>query len=368
MKRETEIVRLLAGAVAALLLPCAACVAENRLGLDDGSGVDPGSPTDTNVWAYDLSGGTNCDQLAVASGPVGGPVIATSIKMLNTQDGAGTRVITPASQGAPNMLVRQANGVVAVADLSTVWLFKADGTVLRAVPHDYWVSAMALSVDGAMLVTGTGGTAEGAGWIVHRFEVATGAEIMPRIAALTAADGSVPWITSVAISPDGATIAAGGSAGVRLWRASDGAELAAIPTPTNSVALSAGELAVEAEESVTFYSLAGERLGTYWVPSYPRLAYSGDGTKLAVFTSGQPYNPGPHPFVVKIVNRPAGTEAATFVDETHGAPVPGEKAVQAIGMAFVEADAAVAVGWSDRRVTLFGAADGRTIWTRVLAP
>ena len=367
MKRETEIARLLAGAVAALLLPCAACVAENRLGLDDGSGVDPGSPTDTNVWAYDLSGGTNCDQLAVASGPIGGPVIATSIKMLNTQDGAGARVITPASQGAPNMLVRQANGVVAVADLSTVWLFKADGTVLRAVPHDFWVTAMALSVDGAMLVTGTGGTAEGAGWMVHRFEVATGAEIMPRIASLTATSG-VPWIASVAISPDGATIAAGGSAGVRLWRASDGVELAAIPTPTNSVALSASELAVAAEEAVTFYSLAGERLGTYWVPSYPRLAYSGDGTKLAVFTSGQPYNPGPHPFVVKIVNRPAGTEAAAFVDETHGAPVPGEKAVQAIGMAFVEADAAVAVGWSDRRVTLFGAADGRTIWTRVLAP
>ena len=370
MKRENETAlgfprrsRRLAGAVAVLLLPCAACVAEHRLGLDDGSGA--GSPTaQPDVWAFDISGGSSSDQLAVAIGPT--TAAETSIKMVDTHDGAEVRVIKPAMHGAPNVLVRQANGIVAVGDLSTVSLFKSDGTALRLIPHDVGVSAMALSMDGAVLVTATAAGYDNVDAAVRRFQVATGAEILPRIANLTAG-GSVAWIGSLAISPDGATTAAGGGTGVHLWRASDGVQLAAIPTP-GVVALSAGELAVGGQDVVSFYSLAGERLGQYWTPPYQGLAYSGDGTKLAVLTSGQPYNPGPHPFGVKIVNRPGGTEAATFVDEWHGPPVPGEKAVGAIGLTFVENDAAVAVGWSDRRVTLFSASDGRPFWTRVLSP
>ncbi|HXU01525.1 MAG TPA: hypothetical protein VN903_11055 [Polyangia bacterium] len=366
--------RRLASAAIALVVSGAACSADNLLGLDDGSGaVNAGA----NVEAFDMSGGSNCDQLAVAGGSTE-QINQTWIKMVAPQDGATVRAFKPPMQTGGK--VRQAKNVVAVADgNTTVWLLRPDGTVLRSISHDFWVSAMALSADGSVLITGTIGpnpnwvSPPGAvGWTVFRFDVATGAEIMPRIASIQKDDASAPWITSVAISPDGTTIAAGGASGVQIWRASDAALLAEIPTPTEEVALSGTELAVPGQEAVTFYSLAGERVGQFWAGWGQRVVYSADGTKLALFTSTDPNGWDPDPshfhFLVKVINRPDGTELATYVDESHGRSVNGEKTPYTIGLAFVENDTAVAIGWSDRRVTKFGASDGKTIWSRVVDP
>jgi hypothetical protein len=42
------------------------------------------------------------------------------------------------------------------------------------------------------------------------------------------------------------------------------------------------------------------------------------------------------------------------------------KDVMVRGLAFVEQDTAIAVGWSDRRVTSFGVSNGLPIWSRLL--
>jgi hypothetical protein len=177
-----------------------------------------------------------------------------------------------------------------------------------------------------------------------------------------------PLIASLAIAPDRAHVAAGGWTGVHLWRAADGALLAALPGPTADVALSAtGELAVSRASDVAFYSLTGEMVGRYPLTAAPptHLAYSRDGTKLAIATgvpAGQPSDLKR----VKIIDRTTGAEAATLFDAQQAASLPNGKSNYIVGIAFVEQDTAVAIGWSDRHVALFGASDGVMIWRHVL--
>ena len=83
--------RRLASAAIALVVSGAACSADNLLGLDDGSGaVNAGA----NVEAFDMSGGSNCDQLAVAGGSTE-QINQTWIKMVAPQDGATVRAFKP---------------------------------------------------------------------------------------------------------------------------------------------------------------------------------------------------------------------------------------------------------------------------------
>ena len=263
------------------------------------------------------------------------------------------------------MIVCQGNGFVAYADVNKVWVFNSDGTLLRAIPHDAdAVTAVTLSVDGTILATAD------TNWTVHLFEVATGAELMPPFfAVLTPDESGVAWMGSLAIAPDNAHIAAGGSTGVHVWRAGDGALIAALPGPASDVALSAaGELAVSRERDVAFYSLTGELVGSYPVTGRrpTHLAYSLDGE------AGDRHRSARRSVSdlkrVKIVDRTTGAESATLFDGLQAASLPNGKPNYLTGIAFVENDTVVAVGWSDRTVCLFGASDGVLISKSSAAP
>jgi WD40 repeat protein len=351
--------RLLVCAAAAWL-GSASCVVDNRLGVDDGGSGgksdagDPGGKSDDGgpapVEAYALTGDYVTGQIAAASGAPLRPVLVFTAH----QNGPHS-ILKPTTQTAPNLILGQGNGFVAAGDANVVWLFKSDGTLLRAMPHQAAaVTAVAISRDGTLLATAD------TDWTVHLFEVASGAELMPPFARLTPDELQTAWIGSLAIGADNAHVAAGGATGVQVWRASDGALVAQVPGAASSVALSAaGELAVARERDVAFYSLAGAMLGDYVVngEAVERIAYSADGTKLAVGIR-QFSNPPADAALIKILDRPSGTEAATLFDDQQVRTTSYGKPNSLTGIAFVENDAIVAVGWANRGVTVFGASDG----------
>jgi hypothetical protein len=281
---------------------------------------------------------------------------------LDGHDGASLRVLKPNSNTSVNVYVRQANGIVAIGGFGTTWIFKADGTQLRAIPGasagGLSTFSGGLSLDGKVLVSGGPGG-------IHRFDVASGAELSPSLQVPPLGDAGVDYFGYVAISPDGALVAASGvSSGVYLWSTIDGAQVAHVASG-QSLALSTTELAVGSEQGVTVYSLTGAMLSQYRVDGQqtPFMTYSPDGTKLAytmVISSG----PWMGAKVVKIIDRPSGVEAATLFEDRQALEHSNGKVVALTGVAFI--DGAVAVGWSDRRVTLFGAADGVPIWSRIL--
>src|SRR5207344_1081554 len=119
---------------------------------------------------------------------------------------------------------------------------------------------------------------------------------------------------------------------------------------------------VASHTMVTVYSLTGTMLSQYPVEggAAGSVAYSADGTKLA-YTTGFYSGPWAGAALVKIVDRPSGVEVANLFEDRQGLPQSNGKRAGFRGMAFV-GDTVAAV-WSDRRVTLFGAADGVPIWS-----
>jgi len=370
---KLDAIRVL-GVATAFLFASAACNADESAGLHDGGdgggpggAGTPGTPgtagipgtagtpgtdgTPGAVVAYGLSADPSLDLVAVATGSAAGPVT-----VLNGNDGAPLHVLKPTTQKTTSPIVRQASGLVAVADLDVVWVFRSDGTLLRGIPQSAAINGMALSADGTVVMITRNG--DGA---PRRFQVTTGAEL-PRFAP----NPDAQYGASIEISPDGAHVVATGGGRVSLWRVADGALLMQLPGPAYNVALSAtGELAVVGDIAVSFYSLTGASQGWFPAVGYARLAYSSDGSKVAISTSLAGNYQG-EPTVVRIVDRPTGAELATLYDGNQGRPASGESGASVTGMAFLEHDTAVAVGWSNGRVTSFGASDGVAIWSRVL--
>lgn len=377
MKHKTENTIL---ATAAFLLASTACVATNRVGLDDGDGgaaVDTGGiieppPGPAPVMAYALAADPTIDQLAVSivdTGAIGG---AVRVALLDADDGNVLRVLKPTASIAPYGFVAVANGIVALGDVSTS-LFRSDGRLLREIPGALSPTSLTLSADGALLFTGDPyGT-------IRRYDTATGAEVSSPFAQLPLGDNQSNFVTSLAISPDGSVLAANDLTAVHVWRVSDRTLLAEIPSSPGPVTLSAlGELAVRdalTGQAVTFYDLAGAQRGRYSTPGYGvyGVAYSADGTKVAIATdlvgALPPGGKAGYQIVVRIIDRASGNELAQLLDPQQGRPYPiGAKSVLPIGWAFVEHDSIVVLGWSDRRVTAFAAVDGVPLWTRVLDP
>src|SRR4029079_8794132 len=91
-----------------------------------------------------------------------------------------------------------------------------------------------------------------------------------------------------------------------------------------------------------------------------RIAYSLDGTKLAVGIRPL-MNPPLDAALIKILDRTTGTETATLFDDRQVRTTSYGKPNLLTGIAFVENDAVVAVGWTNRGVAVFGASDGVAI-------
>jgi hypothetical protein len=353
------------GFAAALLLGGLACSANNQVGTDDGKGgaagdelIGEGGATATGIQgkggalgmaveAWGLSADATVGQLAVATSSKAAP-----FTVLDAHDGATVRVLKPTPLLIGTVGVRQAAGFIAVGDLGTVWIFKADGAQLRAIPQ---ASLGDLSRDGKVLVSsGAGG--------VRRFDVATGAEILPLLQGPPVADAEVERFGPVAISPDGAHVASYGTNGVYVWNTRDGGRRAQLLT-SGQVALSGTELAVGNGATVTVYTLTGQMLSQYPAPGPAFVAYSADGTKLA-YTTQVASDIWAGATLVKIVDRPSGVELASLFEDRQGRSQPNRGSVIPRGLVFI--GDAVACLWSDRRVTLFSASDGVPIWSRVL--
>ncbi|MDT0342440.1 nSTAND1 domain-containing NTPase [Streptomyces litchfieldiae] len=246
---------------------------------------------------------------ALASGP-DGTTLATS-----RESDAGTVLLWDMATGTePRTFTIEGGGVESVA-------FSPDGTALAVVdglrcelrdvasgelirtfsPDGSLMYGAAFSSDGTTLAT-TGATYLGdeqtsdfvpEDWAgtVRLWDVATGEELR----TLTA-DAS--WLGTVAFSPDGTTLAAGGGdeGMVQLWDAATGRELHTIPFGDNS----ADELAFspdgttlvtdssgEADVVRLWDAATGEELRTYGSgDSVSAVAFSPDGTTLA--TDGGP--------------------------------------------------------------------------------
>ena len=165
------------GAAAAFVLASVACTGDN-VAPDDrapggASGADPigtpgttgtagatgapgtlGTPgtdgTTSPVQAYGLSADPSLDLVAVATGSAAGPVT-----LLNGNDGVPLHVLKPTTQKTNSAIVRQASGLIAVADIDVVWVFRADGALLRGIPQTAGINGMALSADGAEFLRAT---------------------------------------------------------------------------------------------------------------------------------------------------------------------------------------------------------------------
>ncbi len=373
MKRKIENTIL---ATTAFLLASSACVATSRVGLDDGdggAGLDTGAiieppPGPAPVMSYAMATDPTFDLLALEIMDTGVP--SESIAIVDADDGNVLRVLRPSLSNGPIGKVAQAGGVIAVGGVSSTSLFRWDGSSLREIATNGAVLSLALSPDGAFLFTGDAyGT-------IRRYEIATGAEHPSPFAQLPLNDSAIDFVTGLAISPDGTTIAACDPIGVHVWRVSDGALLAEIPSPGGVTLSASGELAVGGGDgqTVTFYDLTGLERGRYNTSGYAiyGVAYSADGTKVAIVNE-IPADPTPgragFPIVVRIIDRATGTEVAQLFDAQQGRPGPiGAKAVLPVGVAFVADDREVALGWSDRRVTVFSTSSGAPVWSRVLDP
>jgi WD40 repeat protein len=358
--------------MAALLFGGGACSADNQLGRDDlgggggsgsgkaGAGIASGkggfigggggkAGATFSPKAFQLSSDAAAGELEVAT--TGG-----QITVISAADGAELRVIKPTFSLGNGLPVVHASGLVVIDQGDVVWLYKSDGTLLRAIPQPFYATTVALSADGAVLVTGDSkGT-------LRRFQVGTGAEIQPSF-AFNETDADV---RSIAISSDGGYLVATNEAKVRIWRTAEGA-VTEIPGLASQVVLSAtGEVAVQGVSALSFYSLNGTLLGSYPVPyGNNHMAYSPDGKKLAISTRLTSDVSSQETTLVKVIDRTTGAELASLFDEEQLTYHDGEQD-RLIGVVFID-DGAVALGWSNRRVKRFGVADGLATWSHVLA-
>jgi WD40 repeat protein len=189
----------------------------------------------------------------------------------------------------------------------------ATGQELRTLAHQEAVLGLAFSPDGAILASATG--ADDA--TVRLWDVATGAE-------LRSMTGQGYWISSVAFSPDGTILASGGHDGtVKLWEVATGREL----------------------RTMEHYYDAGPGAELFdSVDSVETVAFSPDGTILA---SGTGYD------MVKLWDVATGRELRTFSDHSD----------DVTSVAFSPDGTMLASGSNDNSVKLREVATGRELRT-----
>jgi WD40 repeat protein len=310
-------------------------MADHVLGIDTGKG----DSAQYTAFSYDA---TN-DQLITAT--VG------TLKFFDAADGHKLKEVDFGS-GGYDVAVGRAGGTTAAIDGENAWIFDDAGSLLRTISLPPTVSA-ALAPDGTSVATGD------AGGHIHLYRTGTGAEIR----SLASAESVGASIYSVAFSPDGTYLAASSLFGNRLWNVADASLVTDIPGSASPMAISStGELAIDGAGVLEIFAIPdGTRLASYPISSaQPRIAYSSDGTLLAV--GPEPVWPDDSP--ARIIDRAGGESVKLFDDPQTRPPQIGSKPRYVVGLAFAGPDR-VAVAWSDGRLAAFRVTDGTRVWSRV---
>jgi WD40 repeat protein len=175
--------------------------------------------------------------------------------------------------------------------------------------HAGWVTAVAYSPDGSTLASG------GTDGVIHLWDAKSGKDL--RVWTTGTSDDA---FLSIVFAPDGKTLAAAGAKGVRIWSTSTGQELRSLPVGEGAaLAFSPDglELACQSSDgSVLCWDLAtGKESAKFEGPRgtdgavIPSLSYTPEGTHLAVGGSA----------TVRLVARSSGKGVRPFIG--HKGPV-----------------------------------------------
>ena len=337
---------LCAAAAAVWLAGPAACTADNVLGFDTG---EPASVAPIQYFA--LSYDASRDQLLVGTN--------RGVTLFQAADGRKAQSI--AIDGTSIFLARRAGGVITASDYDRARIFDDDGNLLRTIVHPReGVASLDLAPDGSKIETSTlapdGSKIAG---FVRLVDTATGAETDLSLPL----PAEFPAIYHMVFSPDGGYLAAA-YPGIRIWRISDSAVWADIPGHGDDIAYStAGELAVRRDAVVDVFALpSGTQLASYPTGMHPLIAYSADGTRLAVTS--------PDPEVVdsgvRVIDRVNGAEAVELFDDPQTRPPEAACCAPRfkVALTFAGPDR-IAVAWSDGRLAAFSLSDGARVWSRL---
>jgi WD40 repeat protein len=271
------------------------------------------------------------------------------VMLFDALTGAKLGTIDPGNGAA--MIVREAGNMLAAALLGNLWLFDAAGAARRTIEHPYQVYSLALSPDGGTVASG-----DVAGRI-RRFRTADGTEIVPALVP-----NSGDFVNDVKISPDGTYLAAAVVEGARVWGMADGALVAEIPGRADRLAWTpdSRELAVVGDTQVAVFGIpAAEQIRSYPVGGVVvRPAYSSDGRKLALSAENNT--------VAKIFDTATGAELVTLFDhsETRPPEQPGFRDISELAFIGAQNDR-VAVAWRSGRLAEWRTDDGTLVFSRL---
>jgi WD40 repeat protein len=289
--------------------------------------------------------------MALAYAPAHGRITVAGdggLIMFDPQTGRKLKTVDPGIGLA--VIVREAGDVMAGVQLGNLWIFDSDGKLQRNIKHDDQVYSLALSPDGSVVYSG------GVDGKVRRFDTATGAEIKPALGP-----ESQDFVNDLSVSADGLYVAAAEKEGVRVWRTTDGAPVVQLPRYGYRVrfAPGGGEVTVVDDlGAATYAGPSGAEIRRYDIDGIMvRVAYSSDGTKLAVTSANDT--------VIKVFDASTGAALVALSDESAPRP-PEQPGVRDVAeLSFVEGDTRVAVGWRSGRLAEWNVADGTLLWSRL---
>jgi WD40 repeat protein len=360
MTFRTEYLRSLicAAAAAVWLAGPAACTADNLLGVDTG---DP--PSDLPIQYSTLSYDASRDQLVVGTN--------RGVNLFQAADGRKSQSIA-VDGGLFRLLARRAGGMLITFDEDNrARIFDDDGNLLRTIVNPNGIGSLDLSPDGRTIMTSF------ADLLPDGINVRTPYPLVGHVRFVDTGTGAesdfslplaaeAPVIYHMVFSPDGSYLAAQYPS-TRIWRISDRAVWADIPGGGDGIASvgdgiafsAAGEIAVRQGAIVDVFAVpSGAKLASYPTGARPLMAYSADGTRLAVTAPdmGIAVNDG-----VSVIDRVNGADTVELFDDPQTSP-PGPRFK--VALTFAGPDRIV-VAWNDGRLAAFSSSDGARVWSRL---